>query len=186
VPESPRVVADTRAWVERVVIGLGLCPFAARPFREERIRYAVAPGAARDTVYRACLAEMLRLLEHPSAELETTLVIVPRGLAAFDDYLDLLGALEEALDASGLRGILQIASFHPDYRFAGTSASDPANYTNRSPYPMFHLLREASLAAALDAHPEPQRIPTRNAARLRELGAAKIVAVAKSGLADPG
>jgi hypothetical protein len=108
------------------------------------------------------------------SQAETGLFIVPQGLQAFADYLELLGAAEDALGAAGLDGILQLASFHPDYVFADAAVDDPANYTNRSPYPMFHLIREAGLAAALESYPDPEAIPERNVRKLRALGLAEL------------
>jgi uncharacterized protein len=152
------------------VVGLGLCPFAAAPLRKGRVRFALVEGKDAVSLYRGCLAEVLRLVETAPEQIETTLVIVPDGLGEFADYLGMLRNVEDALSEAGLEGVLQIASFHPDYRFEGAAPDDPANYTNRAPYPMFHLIREAGLAAALESYAAPERIPERNAALLRELG----------------
>jgi len=162
--------ARTRAWVEQVVVRLGLCPFATAPLLAGRVRFATTFATDPDAVYRDCLGELLHLVENNPDTVETTLVIVPHALARFDDYLDMLASLEAAIEQAGLAGEVQVASFHPDYVFEGAAAEDPANYTNRSPHPTFHLIREAGLAAALEGYPEPERIPERNAARLRELG----------------
>ena len=164
----------TRDWVEKVVVGLGLCPFAAGPLRGGRVRFAEITDGSRDAVYRACLGEMLALVEADPTEIETTLVVVSGALAAFDEYLEMLWTLEDAVADAGLEGVLQVASFHPDYCFDGADPDDPANYTNRSPYPMFHLIREAGLEVAVAAHPDPEGIPERNARLLREMGLAGI------------
>lgn len=167
---SEEVVAETRHWLQRIVIGLGLCPFAAAPFSAGRIAYAVCESGDDEAVYQAFVKTLEGLLLASVEEQETALLIVPRGLASFDDYLDVLEMLEQAIEHGGFAGMVQVASFHPGYRFDGAPADDPANYSNRSPYPMFHLIREAGLAAALAAYPDPEQIPERNVARLRELG----------------
>ena len=171
---SGAVVGDplslTRRWLERFVIGLGLCPFAAEPFRAERINYRVSDAQSLDEIYQAFLGLLYELFTSDPHDQETALLILSRGLGDFEAYLDALALLEQAVSEAGAAGLVQIASFHPDYRFDGVEADDPANYTNRSPYPMFHLIREDGLAAALESYPDPESIPARNIERLRELG----------------
>lgn len=167
---SEDVVADTRHWLQRIVIGLGLCPFAAAPFSAGRIAYTVCETGDDEAVYQAFVKTLEGLLLAPVGEQETALLIVPQGLASFDDYLDVLEMLEQAIEHGGFAGMVQLASFHPAYCFDDAPADDPANFSNRSPFPMFHLIREAELAAALQAYPDPENIPERNVARLRELG----------------
>ena len=167
---AEQVLDETRCWVERVVVGLNLCPFAAAPMQGGRIRYVHCDAESVEAIYRALLTEMETLIGLPESEAETSLFVVPSGLEAFATYLDLLEVAEAALPAAGLEGILQLASFHPDYCFEGAGEEDPANYTNRSPHPMFHLIREAPLARALERYPNPEVIPDRNIARLRALG----------------
>ncbi|HHH40257.1 MAG TPA: DUF1415 domain-containing protein [Sedimenticola sp.] len=169
-----QVIADTERWVREIVVGLELCPFAARPLERGTIRYRVCEEADREGIYRGVLAEMVAFLSLPESEAETALFIVPRGLEDFDDYLDLLYALEEVMPEAGLEGVLQLASFHPDYLFEGASPDDPANYSNRSPWPMFHLIREDLLAEALARYPHPEEIPRRNIRTLRALGVEEI------------
>jgi hypothetical protein len=171
-------VEQTRAWVRRFVIGLGLCPFASRPFEEGRLVCHVCEAEDREGIYRSVLQSLEAFLLADPGRQETALVIVPRGLGRFDAYLEMLALLDEALDDSGLRGRVQLASFHPDYRFEGAPADDPANYTNRSPLPMFHLIREDGLSEALAGHPDPERIPQRNVALLRRLGTQRVRALA--------
>ncbi|MCG7976150.1 MAG: DUF1415 domain-containing protein [Candidatus Thiodiazotropha taylori] len=166
--KSEAVVTATRCWVEGTVVGLNLCPFAALPVKQGRIRYQVCSASDMDGIYRAILAEFETMLELPEAE--ASLLIVPTGLERFDDYLDLLQVAEEVIPEAGLEGKFQLASFHPDYRFEESEESDPANYTNRSPYPMFHFIREESLAEALKHYPQPELIPQRNIELLREMG----------------
>ncbi|MGB5638182.1 MAG: DUF1415 domain-containing protein [Sedimenticolaceae bacterium] len=165
-----RAIDLTRRWLERFVIGLGLCPFAAKPFRLERIAYRVCDDTSLEDIYRSFLGALEALILADPQEQETALLILSRGLPDFDGYLDGLAMLEQAVEDAGLGGVIQVASFHPDYCFEGVSREDPANFTNRSPLPMFHLIREAGLAAALESYPDPEMIPERNVRRLRELG----------------
>jgi len=167
-------VRVTECWVRSVVVDLNLCPFAAESLLQGRIRYRVCLENEREGIYRALLAEMEATLQLAEDEVETSLLILPHGLDSFDAYLELLDVAESALREAGLEGILQLASFHPDYCFADVAQTDPANYTNRSPYPMFHLIREASLERALVAYPHPESIPQRNIAKLRSLGLAEM------------
>jgi hypothetical protein len=160
--------------VEQLVVGLNLCPFASAPMKGERIRYVLCAEHEAEGIYRALLTEMERLIGLPESEAETCLFVVPEGLEHFDDYLDLFEIAELAIPEAGLDGILQLASFHPDYCFEGAATDDPANYTNRSPHPMFHLIREAPLAQALESYPNPEAIPERNIALLREMGLAEL------------
>ncbi|MEL6346180.1 MAG: DUF1415 domain-containing protein [Myxococcota bacterium] len=165
------VIARARRWVERVVIGLDLCPFAAAPQRAGRVRYTVSDaGGDAYAILAAVWAEVERLQANPA--IETTLLILPTGWDDFDDYLDLIAAAEDLLVRMESEGDIQLASFHPDYRFAEVAADDPSNATNRSPHPMIHLLRASSVAAAVDHHPDVAGIPARNIAMLRSLGAA--------------
>ena len=171
--ESPAIAA-TRRWVEQVVVGLNICPFAAAPVRGDRIRYALCEATHPEAIYRALLQEMEDLIGLPESVAEGSLLVVPQGLENFADYLDLFQVAEAAIPEAGLEGILQLASFHPDYQFHGAAPDDPANYTNRSPYPMFHLIREAPLERALARHPDPEGIPARNIELLRRLGLASM------------
>ena len=140
-PESQSVIDATRRWVDRLVVGENLCPFAKRELVQDRVRFAVS-GAQNDMSLLEDLgAELERLLAQP--ELETTLLIHPQVLTEFLDFNDFLGQADELLRRSGLEGVFQLASFHPHYQFAGTDPDDAENYTNRSPYPVLHLLREA-------------------------------------------
>jgi hypothetical protein len=161
------VADETRAWIEEVVVGLDLCPFAAAPLRDGRVRIALSEAREPERL-ASDLADELRRLDRASAsELETTLLVHPHALRDFDDYNQFLAAADAVLEKLGLVGTIQIASFHPDYCFDGVASDDPANATNRSPHPMLHLLREASVAEAVASHPDPDAIPARNAAKLR-------------------
>lgn len=168
--QTEQVIAVTRRWLQQVVVGLQLCPFASQPLQQDSIRYQVCDASDENAIYAALLTEFIDFLQLPAEQAETALFIVPQGLEQFEDYLDLLHAAEAGIDAVGLSGTLQLASFHPDYRFAGSRADDAANYSNRSPWPMFHLLRESLLEQALADYPQPEKIPERNIRRLRKLG----------------
>lgn len=175
-PEDDRfVVEHTRRWISSFVIGLGLCPFARGVFEAGRIRYAVS--RARDEDALACdLAAELRLLAASApARVETTLLIHPQVLGDFLDYNDFVGVVERILGKLRLRGTIQVATFHPRYRFAGTEPDAAENYTNRSPYPMLHLLRETSVSeAAAGGAGEGRKIPRRNIEVMRDLGGENI------------
>jgi hypothetical protein len=166
-PDAARVVAETREWIEKVVIGLELCPFAAQPLREGRIRIQVSDARSAEALAADLASELRRLDREPATALETTLLVHPRVLRDFEDYNRFLDVADMLLEELGLAGEIQIASFHPEYRFAGVPPDDPANATNRSPHPMLHLLREESVAAAVRSHPDPLGIPRRNAEKLR-------------------
>lgn len=167
-------VEQTCRWVKEVVIGLNLCPFAKAPFEAGSIRYQVCEATGDDAVYAALIQELATFAGSSPEEAETGLFIVPGGVADFDSYLDVLEDAQAALEEAGLDDMLQLASFHPGYRFEGLAQDDPANYSNRSPYPMFHLIRQDALAAALETWPEPETIPKRNIALLRRMGLEEI------------
>ena len=163
-------VEATRRWLQRAVIGLNLCPFAKAVHVRNQVRYVLSEA----TTPEALLADLTRELEflHAAdpAMVETTLLIHPSVLGDFLDYNDFLDDADAALEALGLEGELQIASFHPDYQFADSDADDPANCTNRSPYPTLHLLREDSVSRAVEAFPDPDEIVERNIETLERLG----------------
>ena len=160
-------IQATRTWLEQFVIKLNLCPFAAKPFREGRIHYALEVSVEPTQIAERLIDELERLQTSP--EIETTLLIIPNALGDFDVYWDFVEVGESIIEQLGLTGAFQIASFHPDYCFEGVEPDDPANKTNRSPYPMLHLLREQSLSEAIAAHPDTEGIPERNVALLRGL-----------------
>lgn len=163
-------IAATRAWIERAVIGLNLCPFAKTVYVNELVRYVVSGAQTPDALLEHLERELHTLAQAEPEAIETTLLIHPRVLAAFLDYNDFLDVADAAVERLGLTGVLQVASFHPAYQFAGTAPDDVTNYTNRSPFPMLHLLREASVEKALAAFPDAEEIPARNMATLRGLG----------------
>jgi len=163
-------VAVTRAWVERAVIGLNLCPFAKAPQAKGQVRYALSEATEPDALLAELVDELKRLDATPAEQIETTLLIHPRVLTDFADYNDFLDRAEQAVAELDLEGVLQVASFHPHYRFAGTDDGDVSNASNRSPYPTLHLLREASIDRAVAAFPEAETIYEANIATLEQLG----------------
>lgn len=168
-------IIPTRRWVETVVVGLNFCPFAKREVDSGRVFYAVNVSQDTETLLQWLLDECQRLDEND--DIETSLLILPNGFEGFLDYLDLMDLAEILMVAEGYEGVYQVASFHPDYCFADADEQDPANYTNRSPYPMMHLIREASLERALQHHPDPDSIPDTNIKLAREKGLAQMQAL---------
>ena len=169
-PDAATVIAETRAWVERAVIGLNLCPFAKAAQARGRTRLVCTEAGDAEALLGAFCAEVRALAAADPAAVETTLLVHPRVLQDFDDYNDFLDLADTALEALGCAGVLQVASFHPHYRFAGTTADDIANATNRSPYPTLQLLREDSVAAAAVVFPDSATIYEANIAALQTLG----------------
>ena len=163
-------IAETRAWVDRAVIGLNLCPFAKAPQVKGQVRYVATEARDTGTLLAVLVDELNLLAETPAQRIETTLLIHPQVLADFADYNDFLDLAEAAVAELDLEGVIQVASFHPQYRFAGSDADDLANATNRSPYPTLHLLREESIDRAVAAFPEAEAIFEANIATLERLG----------------
>jgi len=171
-PSESVYIEDTRRWLERAVIGLNLCPFAKAVHVKQQIHYALSQALGVNEL-REELGTQLRELVKLNADVrETTLLIVPTVLRNFLDFNDFLAEAEEVLIGLDLEGVIQIASFHPNYQFAGTRADDITNFTNRSPYPTLHLIREASIDRAVDAFPDPEAIFETNMQTLENLGPA--------------
>lgn len=164
------VIAATRHWLTRAVIGLNLCPFAKAVHVKGQIRYAVSGASEFEGVLTDFEAELKRLVESPAERIDTTLLIVPHALADFVEFNDCLLFAEQRVVQLGFSGVLQIASFHPRYRFEGSGTDDIENYTNRAPYPILHLLRESSISRAVQAFPDAAGIYERNIETLRRLG----------------
>lgn len=164
------VVAATRKWLERAVIGLNLCPFAKGVHVKGQVRYVVSAADTTDALLDDLERELKFLLAADPAAVDTTLLVTPAVLTDFAAFTDFLDLVEVVLRTHGLTGILQVASFHPDYVFADAAPDDIANFTNRAPYPTLHLLREASLSKATAAFPEAADIYERNIETLRKLG----------------
>ena len=166
-----QAVADTRRWLERAVIGLNLCPFAKAVHVKGQIHYAVHLAEADDAgLLDQLLAEARALAASPATERDTTLLIAPHALADFLDFNDFAARSERRLSRAGFDGVLQLASFHPRFQFAGTDADDIGNATNRAPHPTLHLLREASIDRAVEAFPDAEAIFERNIETLEALG----------------
>ena len=166
---TEQVVLQTKKWVQQVVAGCNFCPFAGAAIKQNTIHYQVETAVDTAHCLQAFLNECIRLDE---TSIETSLLIFSHGFTSFDAYLELLALAEKLLKQEKYEGIYQVASFHPLYAFAGTPADDPANFTNRSVYPMLHLLREDSVEKALEKYPDPENIPQRNIAFARSKGIA--------------
>ena len=168
--EAELFVSATRLWLERAVIGLNLCPFAKAVYAKHQIRFAVTAARNADEVTAELRHELALLVHTEPNALETTLLIHPQAMTEFIDYHLFLKSADAMVRSLGLEGVVQIASFHPGYEFAGSASDDIENCTNRSPYPMLHLLREASVERAVAAFPDAAAIYERNIATLRRLG----------------
>lgn len=175
--ELDAVVNATREWLIHAVIGLNLCPFAKAVHAKERIRYVVSEASTLEALCEDLCRELQTLQATDAAELETTLLIHPCVLQDFLDYNDFLDVADALIEDLRLDGDLQIASFHPDYQFAGSSRDAIDNYTNRSPYPILQLLRESSIEQATDTYPDASSIYERNIETLRALGITGIAAL---------
>ena len=171
-PTHDEAIAATRRWLEGAVIGLNLCPFAKHVHDKGQVRYAVSHAQTSDALLDDLERELKKLVATKAEILDTTLLIVPYTLTAFEDFVKFLDLVEFAVKIQGLVGVVQVASFHPQYQFAGTEGDDVSNYTNRAPYPTLHLLREASLTKAVEAFPDTDEIYQGNIRTLRTLGVA--------------
>lgn len=165
---NAKIIEQTTNWIKSVVIDCNFCPFAAKAVLKKTIRYIIKSDVDMNDSILALKEE----LEHldTDTEIETSFIIFPNNFSVFDDYLDLVNKAERFIKKEGYEGVYQIASFHPDYCFAGEDENDPANYTNRSIYPMLHILREESLTKALSLFPDPKNIPHRNIEFARKKG----------------
>ncbi|NOT10341.1 MAG: DUF1415 domain-containing protein [Methylococcaceae bacterium] len=180
--ENEKFINPVRHWVENLVVNLNLCPFAKRELVKNRVRFSVTDAITEEQLLIALQAE-LKLLNSDET-VETTLLIHPMVLQDFYNYNQFLNLADSLLAQMELAGIYQIASFHPDYQFGGTEPDDVENYTNRSPYPMLHLIREESLEQAIANYPDSDQIPERNIALLKSLGRNKIQALLQACFRD--
>lgn len=160
---------DVRLWLERIVIGFNLCPFAGLPYRNGTVRIVTSESMTPDILLAELRAELNLLDETPATELETTLVVLTKMLAKFDDYNQFLDEVDDLVVAEEWDGIYQVASFHPDYQFAETRPEDAGNLTNRAPWPILHLLREESVERAIKSDLDVESIPGRNVAKMESL-----------------
>jgi hypothetical protein len=164
------VIADTRRWLDRAVVGLNLCPFAKSVITRDQVRFVVSSAQDPEALATELAAELQHLAAADPERLDTTLLIHPQVLQDFGDYNEFLDLADAVLDELGLDGTLQVASFHPDYQFADAPADDVSHCTNRAPYPTLHLLREASIERAVAAFPDAADIYQRNIDTLQRLG----------------
>jgi hypothetical protein len=171
-PSSSVYIDDTRRWLERAVIGLNLCPFAKAVHVKQQIHYALSQSQNGNELCAELETQLRELLTLGPQVRDTSLLIVPFLLQDFLDFNDFLAEAEEVLTSLDLEGVIQIASFHPNYQFAGTRADDITNFTNRSPYPTLHLIREDSIDRAVEAFPDPEAIFETNMQTLENLGLA--------------
>ena len=169
-PDSATVTDHTRQWLEKAVIGLNLCPFAKAPHVKNLVRISVSQARHLDGFLEDLDRELQLLGDTPADELETTLLVHPTLFPDFDTFNQMLDIADAAVVDNGLEGIVQIAPFHPDFQFEGTDSDDIGNYTNRSPYPTLHLIREDSIAKAAQAFPNASAIFERNIALLEKMG----------------
>ncbi len=160
IPDNETIIIQTKKWITDVVVGCGFCPFAARELKRGSIHYEVLANANNATVLRSLSAMFYQL--DTDKETETSLLILPNNFDSFNSYLSLIDMAESFLAKEKYEGIYQVASFHPNYLFAGSNNEDPANYTNRSPYPMLHILREESVSKAVDSYLDIDEVPQRN------------------------
>ncbi len=157
---NEKIITQTKKWITDVVVGCNFCPFAAKEVKRNSIRYELCNNVSTKAILEA-LSGLFSVLD-ADEQTETALLILPNGFDSFTGYLQLVETSEKFLEKEDYEGIYQVASFHPQYLFAGSNENDPANYTNRSPYPMLHILREDSLTKVIDAHPNADDIPQKN------------------------
>ena len=170
--DNDSIIAAVRQWVEQLVIGYNLCPFAKRELVRDRVRFFVSPAQDEEQLLVDLENELTLLGEDEG--IETTLLITPQVLQDFFDFNQFLGRADQRLAQLKFKGVFQIADFHPDYQFGGTEPDDAENYTNKSPYPVLHLLREASLDQAIENYPDAESIPDRNIEQLEQMGSDKL------------
>jgi hypothetical protein len=166
--EDELIIRQTSEWVKSTIVGYNFCPFAYQEVERNTIRYHVVQSKRLETSLEALMFEFDHLDSNP--DIETTLVVFPDSLTEFDEFLKFIELAEPLLTAQGYEGIYQLATFHPKYQFTDASPSDPANYTNRSPYPTVHIIRESSIEAAVAGISNPEQIPQRNIKVARKLG----------------
>ncbi len=170
--EEKKYQQATMNWVQSIVVGLSLCPFAKQSIIENRLSERVVLAEDPEIILAELLSEIKQLEQN--LKLESSLVTIPNGPSNFQSYLDLLDQANNLLNLSGYEGIYQLASFHPSYQFAGTDANAPENYTNRSPYPVFHIIREDALTEAIDNFPNIEDVPNSNIDKMNKLGIQKL------------
>lgn len=165
---SQQIIDQTIAWIRKVVVGCNFCPFAARALQQHHVHYQVEASTDTDICLEALLQELVRLDKEP--HIETSFLIFSNAFQEFEDYLYMASLAEDLLKKKGYEGVYQLASFHPMYQFASSVENDAADYTNRSIYPMLHLLRESSIDKAIAHYENPEKIPERNVDFARKKG----------------
>jgi uncharacterized protein len=173
-PDNNAIIKATRVWLENIVIGLNLCPFAKAVHVKNQIRFVVSRARNTDALLEELERELNVLAQADPAQIDTTLLIHPDVLTDFLDYNDFLDVCDSVVEELELDGVIQVASFHPRYQFADTDSNDVGNFTNRSPYPTLHLLREESVTRAVETFPDVDNIYEKNIATLRKLGSESI------------
>jgi len=161
-PNNELILNDVNQWLDKVVIGLNLCPFAFKPYKNQQIRFSISQSTSESDLLEDLQSELNLLAESKADNIETTLLIVPNMLQDFYDYNDFLEYVDALILDNEWEGIFQVATFHPNYQFGGTEPGDAENLTNRAPYPILHLLREQSLEKAIEHYPNPELIPEHN------------------------
>jgi uncharacterized protein len=173
-PDNDPIIVTTRTWLEQIVIGLSLCPFAKAVYVKNQVRFVVSNARNSDVLLEDLERELQFLAAADPTQIDTTLLIHPEVLTTFLDYNDFLDVCDSVVEELELDGVLQVASFHPQYQFADTEMDDVSNFTNRSPFPTLHLLREESVTRAVETFPDVDGIYEKNIATLRKLGAEKV------------
>ncbi len=176
--KNDNIIKQSKLWVKEFVIKHNICPFAKREYDKESIHFDVVNNNKIESQLYAVIQACSELDNDDS--IETTLLIYPVGLSQFETYLDFLELANQLLSKQGYEGLYQLASFHPDYYFEGVDKDDASNYSNRSPYPMLHLLRESSLEKALASYPNPELIPQRNIGYLQRMEAESLEKLLKN------
>lgn len=185
-PDDDTVIAATRGWLETIVIGLNLCPFAKAVHVKNQIRFVVSRARSSEALLEDLERELKVLTDADPEQIDTTLLIHPDVLTDFLDYNDFLDICDSVIEELELGGVLQVASFHPQYQFADTDSDDAGNFTNRSPYPTLHLLREDSVTRAVETFPDVDGICEKNIATMRRLGKQQIESlISKGGSSKP-
>ena len=159
-----------RAWLEQFVVGLNLCPFAAPLVSSDRLRIKICDATEIDKIMQSFLAELDLIQSTSESDIATTLLVIPNALNDFEEYLDVIDLAEELLIEVGLESVIQLASFHPSYQFAEEPVESASHFSNRSPYPLIHFLREDMVASALQNYVNPEEIPARNIKTLQPIG----------------
>ena len=171
---NERAIARVRAWIECFVVDLNFCPFARPVVSSDALRIVACESASPEAITTLLITELNLLSQSSESDIATSVLVLPEGLEEFDDYLGFLDDAQTVLEEMGLEGEIQLASFHPDYRFEGEPVDAVSHFTNRAPYPLIHLLRETMVTSALENYLNPERIPERNIQTLERLGLAGI------------